>query len=70
MPEMHARTLDVVVIVGYLIFMLLIGFFTSKKSATSAKEYTLAGRDLPMRYYFPCMCALVLGGSSTLGSTR
>lgn len=70
MPEMQARTLDVVVIVGYLIFMLLIGFFTSKKSATSAKEYTLAGRDLPMRYYFPCMCALVLGGSSTLGSAR
>lgn len=67
---MHARTLDIVVIVGYLIFMLLIGFFTSKKSGSSAEEYTVASRSLSMKFYFPCMCALVLGGSSTLGSAR
>ena len=41
---MNARIGDIIVIVGYLIGMLLIGFVTSKRASRSAEEYTLAGR--------------------------
>ena len=63
---MQLRTLDAVVIIGYLLLMLLIGFWGSKKTK-SMEDYVVAGRGLGFGTLFPCMCALLLGGGCTLG---
>ena len=57
---MQLRTLDAVVIIGYLLLMLLIGFWGSKKTK-SMEDYVVAGRGLGFGTLFPCMCALLLG---------
>ena len=63
---MQLRTLDGVVIIGYLVLMLLIGIWGSIKTK-NMEDYVVAGRRLGFGAMFPCMCALLLGGGCTLG---
>jgi SSS family solute:Na+ symporter len=66
---MEGRMLDVVVIALYLIGMLVIGFVARSKAKGSA-SFFVANRNLGYIMFVPCLSALVLGGSSTLTTTR
>ncbi len=64
-----SRTLDIIVVIAYLIGMLLVGYFT-KKRTENIEGYLVANRGLKIWLFTPCMCALILGGASTLSSAR
>lgn len=66
---MQLGYVDAAVIILYLIGMILIGVITRKK-ASDTSSYLVAGRNLGMVLFFPCMCAVILGGSGTIGSTQ
>lgn len=62
-------TLDFIIIGLYFIAMIAVGFF-SMKLAKSKEDYLVAGRRLSFPMFFGCMCALALGGGSTIGSSK
>jgi len=65
---MQLRTLDAVVIIAYLIFMLLVGVWGRKKAKTK-DSFLVANRNLGFLILFPCLAAMTIGGGSTLGAT-
>lgn len=60
--------LDVGIITGYFILLLMVGIIGSKR-ATTSDDYIVAGRRLNIGMFFACLCALLLGGASTIGTT-
>lgn len=58
--------IDLVMMVLYLLMMILIGIWSTKKIKTD-RDYLVAGKRLGYGLYVPAMGAVVLGGASTLG---
>ena len=63
------NTIDYAIIIFYFACMVGVGFVASK-FAKSKEDYLVAGRRLSFPMFFGCMSALVLGGGSTIGSTK
>lgn len=62
-------TFDFLIIGLYFAAMILVGFI-SMKLAKSKEDFLVAGRRLSFPMFFGCMCALALGGGSTVGSSK
>ena len=60
---------DLGIIILYFVGMIGIGIF-AMRFARSKEDYLVAGRRLSFPMFFGCMCAVVLGGGSTIGSTK
>lgn len=63
------KTLDLIVILIYLLLICLVGFIGSKRAKT-ADDYIVAGRRLGFFMYFGCITAVILGGASTIGTSQ
>ncbi|MFS0643638.1 sodium:solute symporter [Siminovitchia sp. 179-K 8D1 HS] len=63
------NTLDVMIIIAYLLLLVIVGIIGSRRAKTS-EDYVLAGRNLGFFMYFGCLGAVILGGASTIGSTQ
>ncbi|MBU8877528.1 sodium:solute symporter [Bacillus sp. FJAT-29790] len=63
------NTLDVVIMIGYFLMLVVVGIIGSRKAKTS-EDYVLAGRNLGFFMYFGCLGAVILGGASTIGTTK
>ncbi|HVI40187.1 MAG TPA: hypothetical protein VM577_05970, partial [Anaerovoracaceae bacterium] len=63
------NNLDYGIIIIYFLCMIGVGLVASKFTK-SKEDYLVAGRRLSFPLYFGCMSALVLGGGSTIGSTK
>lgn len=59
--------LNVIIIIGYFGLMIACGVVAMRRSST-AEDYLVAGRSLPLWMFFPCLSAVILGGGSTFGS--
>lgn len=66
---MNLNTLDVMIIIAYLLLLVIVGIIGSRRAKTS-EDYVLAGRNLGFFMYFGCLGAVILGGASTIGSTQ
>jgi SSS family solute:Na+ symporter len=60
---------DVGIIVAYFLLIISIGFFASRR-AKSSDDYLVAGRRLGFGMSFACLCAVLLGGASTMGTAK
>lgn len=60
--------LDIGIIIGYLIVVISVGVISSRRAKTS-DDYMVAGRRLGYGVSFACLCAILLGGASTVGTT-
>ena len=60
---------DYGIIIVYFLCMIGVGLVASRFTK-SKEDYLVAGRRLSFPMYFGCMSALVLGGGSTIGSTK
>lgn len=63
------KSLDVIIMILYLLLLVIVGVIGSRRAKTS-KDYVLAGRNLGFFMYFGCLGAVILGGASTIGSTK
>ena len=59
--------IDGVILIGYLIGMLAVGFWGFRRADT-LEDYLVAGRSVPLWMYVPVMSAVILGGAATIGS--
>jgi SSS family solute:Na+ symporter len=59
-------TVDVAIVIAYLVAMIAFGFW-GKRRATTESDFLVAGRRLGPLLYSGTMSALVLGGASTIG---
>ncbi|VEF46810.1 sodium/solute symporter [Bacillus freudenreichii] len=66
---MNINTFDVVIMIAYLLLLVVVGVIGSRRAKTS-EDYVLAGRNLGFFMYFGCLGAVILGGASTIGSTK
>ncbi|WP_339161476.1 sodium:solute symporter [Siminovitchia sp. FSL W7-1587] len=66
---MNFNTLDVAIMIAYLLLLVIVGIIGSRRAKTS-EDYVLAGRNLGFFMYFGCLGAVILGGASTIGSTK
>ncbi|MFJ2865679.1 sodium:solute symporter [Kitasatospora sp. NPDC087314] len=62
-------TLDYVVMIGYLLGIVGVGWW-GKRRASSKADFLVAGRRLGPLMYTGTMAAVVLGGASTIGGVR
>ena len=62
-------SLDVLVLVGYALGMLALGWLGMRRSRNQ-EDFLVAGRNLGPGMYMSTMAATVLGGASTIGSVR
>ncbi|MFD1708795.1 sodium:solute symporter [Siminovitchia sediminis] len=66
---MNVNSLDVIIMILYLLLLVVVGIIGSRRAKTS-EDYVLAGRNLGFFMYFGCLGAVILGGASTIGSTQ
>ncbi len=66
---MNINSFDVVIMIAYLLLLVVVGVIGSRRAKTS-EDYVLAGRNLGFFMYFGCLGAVILGGASTIGSTK
>lgn len=66
---MNINTFDVIIMIAYLFLLVVVGIIGSRRAKTS-EDYVLAGRNLGFFMYFGCLGAVILGGASTIGSTK
>ncbi|KKB33900.1 sodium:solute symporter [Bacillus thermotolerans] len=57
------------IMIGYFTALVVVGIIGSRRAKTS-EDYILAGRNLGFFMYFGCLAAVILGGASTIGTTR
>ncbi len=60
---------DILIMLIYFGVLIFIGFLGSRRAKTS-NEYIVAGRNLGFVMYLGCLAAVVLGGASTIGTTK
>lgn len=60
---------DAAFVIVYFGVMVICGFI-GMRSAKSKEDYLVAGRRLPTWMFLACLSAVVLGGGSTIGSTK
>ncbi|MFT9848851.1 sodium:solute symporter family protein [Aneurinibacillus sp. REN35] len=63
------HTVDVIIMVIYFLVLIFVGFIGAKRAKTS-EDYIVAGRNLGFTMYLACLAAVILGGASTIGTTR
>jgi solute:Na+ symporter, SSS family len=63
------NSVDTIVILLYFASLIAVGVIGSKRAKTT-EEYALAGRNLGMFMYLGCLSAVILGGASTIGTTK
>lgn len=63
------NSVDTIVILLYFASLIAVGVVGSKRARTT-EEYALAGRNLGMFMYLGCLSAVILGGASTIGTTK
>ncbi|MEK4029842.1 sodium:solute symporter [Pseudobacillus sp. FSL P4-0506] len=63
------NVLDVIIMIGYFLLLVIVGIIGSRRAKTS-EDYVLAGRNLGFFMYFGCLGAVILGGASTIGTTK
>lgn len=63
------NSFDYGIIIVYFISMMVVGII-SVKFAKTREDYLVAGRRLSFPMFFGCMAALVVGGGTTLGTTK
>ncbi|GAB7387738.1 sodium:solute symporter [Bacillaceae bacterium] len=61
--------IDVLIMILYFAVIIFVGYLGAKRAKT-AEDYVLAGRRLGMFTYVGCLAAVILGGASTIGTTR
>lgn len=61
--------IDTFVILLYFAVLIVVGIIGSKRAQTT-EQYALAGRNLGMFMYLGCLAAVILGGASTIGTTK
>lgn len=59
--------IDIIIILAYFGVMVLAGIIGNKLTGDH-EEFLVAGRNLPMWVFFPCLSSVVLGGSATFGA--
>ena len=62
----HVTTLDIIIIFAYLLGMLWIGFYFTKRIKTSG-DFFVAGRSLGPVVLMATVCASIVGGSALIG---
>ncbi len=62
----HVTMLDIIIIFGYLLGMLWIGFYFTKRIKTSG-DFFVAGRTLGPVVLMATVCASIIGGSALIG---
>ena len=62
----HVTLLDIIIIFAYLLGMLLIGFYFTKRIKTSG-DFFVAGRTLGPFVLMATVCASIIGGSALIG---
>ena len=62
----HVTLLDIIIIFAYLIGMLFIGFYFTRKVKTSG-DFFVAGRSLGPVVLMATVCASIIGGSALIG---
>ncbi|MCI1694031.1 sodium:solute symporter [Aneurinibacillus aneurinilyticus] len=63
------HTLDIMVMIVYFLALIFVGFIGARKAKTS-EDYIVAGRNLGFTMYLSCLAAVILGGASTIGTTK
>ena len=66
---MNLSTLDLIIIVGYFVFVLIIGLLFSKKAGQSIKDYFISGRSLPWWLAGTSMVATTFAADTPLAIT-
>jgi SSS family solute:Na+ symporter len=61
--------LDTSILLLYFVVLLSVGIISSRRAKTS-EDFVLAGRNLGIFMYLGCMCAVIFGGASTIGTAR
>ncbi|HHW39773.1 MAG TPA: sodium:solute symporter [Syntrophomonadaceae bacterium] len=61
--------IDAILVVLYFGVMIICGFI-GMRSAKTKEDFLVAGRRLPTWMFLACLSAVVLGGASTIGSTK
>jgi solute:Na+ symporter, SSS family len=61
--------IDILVILTYFVLLVIVGIIGSKRAKTP-EDYVVAGRNLGFFVYFGCLAAVILGGASTIGTTK
>jgi SSS family solute:Na+ symporter len=62
-------TLDVVIVVAYMVGMVAIGFWTQRR-ATSQEQFLVAGRSVGPVLYTGTLAAVIIGGGATVGGVK
>lgn len=63
---MPVNTFDVIIVLFYLALVLYIGYYSMKR-ISGFKDYTVAGRSMPMALIFATLAATLAGGGATIG---
>ena len=66
---MNLSTLDLIIIVAYFVFVLIIGLLFSKKAGQSIKDYFISGRSLPWWLAGTSMVATTFAADTPLAIT-
>ena len=59
--------LDIGIVIAYFVILIGIGGYASKKT-TNQKDFLIAGQRVGYLVTFACLCAVLLGGASTVGT--
>ena len=59
--------LDIGIVIAYFVILIGIGVYVSKKT-TNQKDFLIAGQRVGYLVTFACLCAVLLGGASTVGT--
>lgn len=60
-------TIDIIVIIGYFLMLIAIGYFCSRNKVSGAEDYLVAGRDLNLPMFVAVVAAVAIGGGVTMG---
>ncbi|MFD1385992.1 sodium:solute symporter [Oceanobacillus oncorhynchi subsp. oncorhynchi] len=63
---MPVNTFDIIIVLFYLALVLYIGYYSMKR-ISGFKDYTVAGRSMPMALIFATLAATLAGGGATIG---
>jgi len=63
------HTIDIFVMIAYFSVLIIVGYIGSKRAKTS-EDFILAGRNLGYFMFLGALAAVILGGASTIGTTK
>lgn len=63
------HSVDILVMLLYFSVLIFVGILGARRAKTS-EDYIVAGRNLGFTMYLACLAAVILGGASTIGTTK